>query len=149
MKTYKMNNLKPAASVLVFIALALLLCTGCGAKKPTMKFSVKADETSNYGQPVYLVVRTVNSSDFVSQDYQSVADLIMQNPPDETVLLTQLILPDRKTKFKIDKPDNRSLAVYCMFTDPDQWKVFLEKPLDKKYTFILENNNVSLKKGWF
>lgn len=149
MKRYKMKNLKPTARVVVLLAFAFLLGTGCGAKKPVMKFSVKADETSNNGQPVYMVVRTVNSSDFVSEDYQSVADLIMKNPPDQTVLLTQLILPDRKTKFKIDKPDNRSLAVYCMFTDPDQWKVFLDKPLEKKYTFILENSNVTLKKGWF
>ncbi len=125
----------------------LLIGIGCGAKQPVLKFQVKSDETVNNGQPVYIVIRTVTPSDFVSQDYQSVASMVMQNPPDKTVVFTQLILPDRKIKFKVNKPDNQSLAVYCMFTEPDpaQWKVFLQKPLEKKYKFILEENNLLLK----
>ena len=83
------------------VFLALMLCSGCGGKKiPMLELVVTADKTSNNGQPVYLVVRTVNSSDFVSQDYQSIAGLVMLNPPDKTVLSTNLILPDQKTKIK-------------------------------------------------
>ena len=127
----------------------LMLCSGCGgAKIPMMDLVVTADKTSNNGQPVYLVVRTVNSSDFVSEDYQSVAGMVMRNPPDKTVLSTNLILPGKKTDIKFTKPDNRSIAVYCMFTKPGQWKLFMQKPLGKKYKFILKKNTIAFKKGF-
>ncbi len=128
--------------ILLVFTLSFFSCSG---KKPVLTLTINADETANQGQPVYLVVRTVNSSDFVTQDYQSVAGMIMLNPPDETIISTNLILPGKKIKIKFDKPDNRSLAVYCMFTDPAQWKVFMQKPLEKKYKFILEDNSLFLK----
>jgi hypothetical protein len=132
-------------SFCIILMIFTLFFFSCGGKKPVLTFTVNADETSNKGQPVYLVVRTVNSSDFVTQDYQSIAGMVMLNPPDETIISTNLILPGKKTKIEFDKPDNRSLAVYCMFTDPAQWKVFMQKPLEKKYKFILEDNSIFLK----
>ena len=137
----------PGKNIAVCIVLLVFMLSffGCGGKKPLLTLTVKADETANKGQPVYLVVRTVNSSDFITQDYQSVAGMVMVNPPDETVISTNLILPGKKTKIKFDKPDNRSIAVYCMFTDPKQWKLFMEKPLKKKYKIILDNNSIHLK----
>ncbi len=132
------------------MVLVLLLCSGCGGKKvPMMELVVTADKNANNGQPVYLVVRAVNSSDFVSEDYQSVAGMVMLNPPDKTVLSTNLILPGKKTKIELTKPDNRSIAVYCMFTKPGQWKVFMQKPLKKKYKFVLNKDSISIKKGFF
>ncbi len=140
----------------VFAALiACVVCiSGCGGKKiPMMELVVTADKTANNGQPVYLLVRTVNSSDFVSEDYQSVAGMVMRNPPDKTVLSTNLILPGKKTEIKFTKPDNRSIGVYCMFTKPGQWKMFMQKPLKKKYKLILKKDDISMKKGflkgWF
>ncbi len=131
------------------IILICMFCSGCGGKKiPMVELSVTADKTSNNGQPVYLVVRTVNSTDFVSEDYQSVAGMIMRNPPAKTVLSTNFILPGKKKKIEFTKPDNRSIAVYCMFTKPDQWKMFLQKPLKKKYKLILKKNSISFKKGF-
>ena len=155
MKTQRVRFLRSAPGcvkviwLMMLLLLIPLLTTGCGTKKPVLEFTIEAEETANNGQPVYLVVRTVNSNDFATQDYQSIASLVMQNPPDKSILQTQLILPDRDTEFEIVKPDNLSLAVYCMFTKPDQWKVFLQKPLEDEYEFILEHNSISLDKGWF
>ncbi|MBU1341196.1 MAG: hypothetical protein KKE44_14820 [Proteobacteria bacterium] len=144
---FRKNRLLHHKKICLCIVLLLFMFSffGCGAKKPILKFVVKADESTNNGQPVYLVVRTVNSSNFVTEDYQSVAGIVMLNPPDETVISTNLILPGENTDIEFDKPDNRSIAVYCMFTNPEQWKVFMQKPLEKKYKFILENNSIFLK----
>ncbi|MCP3940802.1 MAG: hypothetical protein GY710_04880 [Desulfobacteraceae bacterium] len=130
--------------ICIILLVFMISFFSCGGKTSVLTLTVQANETANKGQPVYLLVRTVNSSDFVTQDYQSVAGMVMLSPPDKSILSTNLILPGKQTKIKFDKPDKKSIAVYCMFTDPAQWKVFIQKPLQSKYKFFLEENNLFL-----
>ncbi|MEH0021071.1 MAG: hypothetical protein V6Z89_15565 [Desulfobacter sp.] len=127
----------------LFVALFMLFNTGCSSKAPTIKFKVKSDKVVNDGQPVYLLIRTISGSEFVTDDYDTIAALFHAYPTDESIVSTEFIIPGDTKKFVIAKPDDKDLGVYCMFTKPDaQWKLLLQKPLDKKYVILLENNEV-------
>jgi hypothetical protein len=104
---------------------------------------VKSEKIVNDGQPVYLLVRTISGSEFVTDDYDTIAALFHAYPTDESIVSTEFIIPGATKKFVIAKPDDKDLGVYCMFTKPDaQWKLLLQKPLQKKYVIILENNEI-------
>lgn len=127
----------------ILVALLVLLGAGCGAKAPTVQFKVKSDKVVNDGQPVYLLVRTIDGSEFVTDDYDAIAALFHAYPTDGSIVSTEFIIPGKTKKFVISKPDNKDLGVYCMFTKPEaQWKLLIQKPLNKKYVILLENNEI-------
>ena len=131
----------PVLSLLV--ALLLFLGTGCSSKTPTVQFKVKSQKITNEGQPVYLLVRTIDGSEFVTDDYDTIAALFHTIPTDESIVSTEFIIPGKTKKFVISKPDNKDLGVYCMFTKPNaQWKLLIQKPLKKKYVILLESNEI-------
>ncbi|MCG8635725.1 MAG: hypothetical protein MI863_17950 [Desulfobacterales bacterium] len=144
-----MSALKPNKSgirlglCVLIICAGLSLMTGCSSKAPTINFKVKSNKIVNDGQPVYLLVRTISGSEFVTDDYDAIAALFHAYPTDESIVSTEFIIPGDTKKFVIAKPDDKDLGVYCMFTKPDaQWKLLLQKPLQKKYVIILENNEI-------
>ena len=127
----------------ILMAVLLLLSTGCSSKSPTVKFRVKSEKHTNEGQPVYLLVRTIDGSEFVTDDYDTIATLFHTIPTDASIVSKEFIIPGDTKKFVISKPDNKDLGVYCMFTRPNaQWKLLIQKPLKKKYVLLLENNEV-------
>jgi hypothetical protein len=127
----------------------LLFCLvfwGCGTKIPVIKFKVSSDVSVNDGQPVYLLIRTINGPEFVTDDYETIADLFNATPFNNTVISSEFIIPGDSKKFVIKKPDDKNLGIYCMFTKPNgQWKVLIQKPLEKKYGIVLENNELRIK----
>ncbi len=131
--------------VLILSIILMLVSTGCSSKAPTVSFKVKSKKIVNEGQPVYLLVRTISGSEFVTDDYDTIAALFHAYPTDESIVSTEFLIPGDTKKFVIAKPDDKDLGVYCMFTKPDaQWKLLLQKPLQKKYVIILENNEIKL-----
>jgi hypothetical protein len=139
---------KRSVKILVFF---LMLCfvaisSGCGTKTPVIKFKVKSNSSVNEGQPVYLLIRTINGPEFVTDDYQTIVDLFNASPFNDTVISNEFIIPGDTKKFVVTKPDDKNLGVYCMFTKPDgQWKILIQKPLEKKYVIVLENNELKIK----
>ena len=131
---------------LMFILACMVMVTsGCSSKTPEVSFKIKSQRMANEGQPVYILVRTINGSEFVTDDYDSIAALFHAYPTDESILSTEFIIPGKTKKFTVTKPDGKDIGVYCMFTKPEaQWKLLLQKPLDKKYVIVLENNEVQL-----
>ena len=130
-----------------FLSFAFMLTSfGCGTKIPVIKFKVKSNLSVNDGQPVYLLIRSINGPEFVTDDYQAIVDLFNASPFNNTVISSEFIIPGDTKKFVVKKPDDKSLGIYCMFTKPDgQWKVLIQKPLGKKYVIILENNELQIK----
>ncbi|WP_035240853.1 hypothetical protein [Desulfobacter vibrioformis] len=127
---------------LVMIML-LMAAFGCSSKVPTIKFKVTSEKITNEGQPVYLLIRTLKGSEFVTDDYDTIAALVHASPTDDSIVSTEFIIPGRTRKLTVSKPDDKDLGVYCLFTKPDaQWKLLLQKPLKKKYVIRLENNAI-------
>ena len=143
-----MKDKKRFLKILVFLLLAgfVTISSGCGTKIPVIKFKVKSEASVNQGQPVFLLIRTINGPEFVTDDYQAIADMFNASPFNATVISSEFIIPGDTKKFKIKKPDDKSIGIYCMFTKPDgQWKVLVQKPLEKNYTIYLENNELRIK----
>ncbi len=143
--TYKVDNKNLALTSKIVLLVLLLVCTvglmGCGKKVPVIHFKVKSNNSVNGGQPVYLLIRTINGPEFVTDDYQTIVDFFNESPLNNTVISTDFIIPGGTKKITVKKPDDRDIAVYCMFTNPeDQWKVLIQKPLEKKYVIRLDNN---------
>jgi len=143
-----MKNTKQTIKILVCVLLLgfVTISSGCGKKVPVIKFKIKSDVSVNNGQPVYLIIRTINGPEFVTDDYQAIADLFNASPFNNTVISSEFIIPGDTKKFIVKKPDDKNLGIYCMFTKPDgQWKVLIQKPLEKKYVIYLENNELQIK----
>lgn len=127
---------KLIGGILVFI---ILICIyGCKHTKLTLR----SYPDTNKGQPVYVMIRSVNAKKFLTDSYQDIADKVFADPPDPSVLDYKAILPGQKQKIKLKKPDT-SVGIYCMFTEPgDEWKIILPRPLNSKYKIELEKNRI-------
>ena len=144
----KNSILKIKIIVLVFFLVCSLGLIGCFNKVPVIKFKIKSDNSANNGQPVYLLIRTINGPEFVTDDYQTIVNLFNKSPLNNSVISTDYIVPGETKKIIVKKPDDSNIAVYCMFTHPEnQWKVLIQKPLEKKYVIQLDNNTLQLNKG--
>ena len=131
--------------LLFLVAAAVLLSGGCSAKTPEVKFKIKSDKITNEGQPVYILIRTISGSEFVTDDYDSIAALFHSQPTDESILSTEFVIPGKTKKIIIKKPDGKDIGVYGMFTNPQaQWKLLIQEPLEKKYVIVLGNNDIQL-----
>jgi hypothetical protein len=147
---------KPITLVLPMVFLVLLgINGGCGNKHvptPQMTFTIELDEKTNQGQPFYIVFRSVSEQQFVTEGYQDVAGMVFANPPNQSVLGTQVVLPGKEYEIEVEKPLRDSLGVYGLYTEPKgEWKVILSKPLSDAYVIEFEKNRItsSEKKGFF
>lgn len=101
---------------------------GSGTEQgPTLTIRILAEDDGNAGRPLYAVVRTVAFKDFVEDQYQDIAALVVE--PDETVLASFVVFPGRSREVTIDKPEG-TVAVYCLFTAATgtSWKRLYDAP---------------------
>lgn len=144
----KTLSIVKAMGVLVFFLAAILLlgsAVGCGWRKPPkpemITFHFKPDDTTNDGQPVYVVIRTVNKKQFLIEDYDEIANAVYADPPDKNLLAWHTLLPGKKEKIQVEKPEDAAIGVYALFTKPgENWKVMLKTPLESKYKLMLNQN---------
>jgi hypothetical protein len=132
-------------SVLLSVLFPVLVClfgfTLGGCRHMTL--TLKADYNSNRGQPVYVLIRSVNEKSFLTESYQDISNIIFKDPPDPSILSYDVILPGQKQKIKIEKPANASVGVYGLFSEPDEeWKMILPQPFHYRYLVTLERNRI-------
>jgi hypothetical protein len=72
--------------------------------------------------------------------------MVYADPPDPSVIASRIILPGTKEKIEIEIPPKDLVGVYCLFKDPDIWRIILRRPFDSKYSIVLEQNRIVLKK---
>ena len=131
----------------VAIFIAIWAC-GCAKKAgpatpPQITFVIRSTTATNNGQPFYVVIRSCNSGEFVTNSYESVAGSVFASPPDPDVLASREVLPGYERKIMVDKPESDAVGVYCLFTEPgDEWKTMLPQPLESKYEVTLGKNVV-------
>ena len=141
-------------STLVLLLIAGSLC-GCGGKKPLLQkhvtFRITPDADINNAQPVYLVIRKVNKTSFLVEDYDEVAKLVYADPPDDSLLAWKALLPGKKEEIKVAIPSESDVGIYGMFTQPDEnWKIMIKSPLGSEYDIMIQDNRLKYRgKGGF
>ena len=143
--------------IAILSTLALMMIggslSGCGGKpllQSRVTFSITPDPGINNGQPLYVLIRKVNKKNFLIQDYDEIADLVYADPPDESLLGWQAILPGKKEEIKIETPNESDIGIYALFTRPDEnWKLMIQRPLGSKYDIIVQDTGMKWAKGGF
>jgi hypothetical protein len=128
------------------VALIALVVTA-SACAPTRTLVLHALPHVNGDRRFFLVVRALKEeSQFVSDAYPRIADLVFPSAPDPDVKLVRLMVPGRDERVRIELPGDRPFAIYALFTDPgDSWKVVLTPPLSRRYDVTLEGNRLSVR----
>lgn len=112
-----------------------------------MHLYVNSDTATNNGQLFYLVARAINDKQFLTDSYQTVANMVFADPPDKTIIRTHVVLPGMEQILLVEQPEESPVAFYFLFTDPgDQWKKLLDQPLAKDYNIKIEKNVVTINK---
>ncbi|MEY4579205.1 MAG: hypothetical protein RL701_3908 [Pseudomonadota bacterium] len=123
-----------------FLFWLLLSAVGC---QSSLRVSVQSAANMNDGKPLYLVVRAVSSSSFLSEGYDVVAQKVFSFPRDESILFRESIFPGNAAEFTIERPEDGDVAVYAFFTKPgDTWRVSLRKPIPTDVLIELGSNDI-------
>lgn len=134
----------------LFAVVLMFFLSGCSKKRPPppqMFFHVQSDTVTNNGQLFYFVSRNITDKQFLTDDYQMVANMVFADPPEKTIIRSHVILPGTKQQLQIEQPEENPLALYFFFTEPgDQWKRLLDQPLAKDYDIKIEKNTVTISK---
>lgn len=134
----------------VFLPLsALLLLAACNSgptPPPPVVFDVTAEYQANGGNLFYLLVRSVNEKQFMTESYQDVASKAFADPPDPTVLGVFSVVPGKEQEYTVSQPATGSVALHFLFTQPGpQWKKLLALPLADEYDVnVSANSQVSI-----
>ncbi|OPY10243.1 MAG: hypothetical protein A4E66_01593 [Syntrophus sp. PtaB.Bin001] len=146
-KTAFLERCASCSLMLLFLLPLIGGLYGCGkssaVKNDQILFNIAADSRINDERPVYIVFRKVNRTIFQIDDYDCISDMVYANPPNETLLAWQMLMPGKKEKIKITKPDKSDIGVYVLFINPGQnWKLMLEAPLKPEYQLKVKNNEL-------
>ncbi len=123
------------------LAVALAVAAGCSSTKTTIE--VESTQETNGGRPFYVVVRAIDQAVFVTDGYDVVAQKVFQQPPDKSVLRSEVVYPGKTLEFKVDKPEVTPLAVYFLFNSPgDKWKTSYSQPVPSSVGIELDGNQI-------
>lgn len=127
-------------------AALIALAAAAGGCAHTSTLVVRAAPHANHDRQFYLVVRTLQESEFVTDAYERIAALVFPTKPDPSVRLVRLVAPGKVDKVKLPLPVDQPFAVYALFTDPGaEWKALLTPPLAGRYEIDVDGNRVSVR----
>jgi hypothetical protein len=124
----------------VSIAVTCFL-SGCG----TVKITLVADEKTNQGRPLQVVVCSVDEQAYRAESYSAVSRLV--TAPDASVLRRLVLDPQPKLRrtFRIKPPSSRPVALYLLYTAPTgNWKMLLLPPLPYSVTVPLRRGGIAV-----
>ena len=143
-KSYKNSRLL----LLILIVLAVFFSAGCSSIKKS-KIIIYSDKNANEGKPVCLVIKSVHSNEFRTDSYRKISEAAYSTPVDNTILEKVMLIPGKKKKIKIIQPEKESLGLYCFFSEPDKWKLLLQRPLKSKYKIKIKENSIKIREVGF
>jgi hypothetical protein len=130
-----------AASKFRVALLAAVVLGGCSSNK--MKIEVSSTVETNEGRPFYTVIRQVEQATYVTDSYEAVAAKVFANPPDPSVLRSEVIYPGQTAQLTVTKPEVLPIAVYFLFSQPGgRWKMSQVQPLPSSIDIELEKNQI-------
>ena len=129
------------------LLLTIGFVSGCGGMGHNVSLKFKPALNANNGKPFYIVIRKVTKTNFLIDGYDEIAGMVYSEPQDESLLAWHVMLPGQKEEIKIEKPDNSSIGIYGLFTNPGKnWKIMIDSPLESKYKIDLQNNDLEFNK---
>jgi hypothetical protein len=123
------------------IFLAALGLSGCGP----LRITLLADERTNQGRPLQVVVRSVDEQTYRADSYSTITRLVMG--PDGSVLRRLVIDPRPKLRrsFRVKPPLGRPVALYLLYTLPTgSWKMLLLPPLPYSVEVPLRRGGIAV-----
>jgi predicted component of type VI protein secretion system len=127
------------------LLLALAGCATAPAPKPkaTLQLFIQADEQTNYGGPLYMVVRKTDRESFLAEAYDVLASAVF-GKDDPSVVRKEIIWPKDRREVKVEKEkDDDVLGVYFFYTTPGKsWRFAVLDPSVKKMTVVLGTNEI-------
>jgi hypothetical protein len=124
-------------------ALALSVLAACAASDPVVRLRVDAASNVNDERSVYVLVRTVQESDFQLESYDEVAAQVVH--PDDSVVDMAVALPGVPLSFSLKSPPpKKRVAVYAMFERPvcGAWRVLLPEKVPAFAELRLEDGRL-------
>ncbi len=120
---------------------AAAVLAGCSSNK--LKIEVSSSAETNEGRPFYTVIRQVEQATYVTDSYEAVAAKVFANPPDPSVLRSEVIYPGQTAELTVTKPEVLPIAVYFLFSQPgERWKMSKVQPLPSSIDIELEKNQI-------
>lgn len=127
--------------LIVFVAIAFSGCSYISQCSPLLSYipsldfsgpnlttiEIQTTKSTNNGTPFYVLVKSTDFPNFLIDDYHKIAALVANPPADQTCFATACIVPGINQKVNIETPADKSVAVYCLFTNPGEgWKHIFE-----------------------
>jgi hypothetical protein len=133
--------LRPS-KLLAVLALALGgLASGCASD--TVRLRVQSTAQTNAGLPFYVVVRSADSAEFLTQSYDGIASGVFATPKDKNLLHAEVVYPGVEKEIEIEKPQALPLGIYFMFSKPgDRWKTSRAQPLPSSVDIELDASEI-------
>lgn len=130
-----------AVGALAFALAAGTAASGCSSTQ--CELTVQSKPETNGGKPFYALVRAVEQATFVTDGYDSIAARVFPNPPDPTVLSSEVVYPGIKAKLTFKKPEGVPIGIYFLFTQPgERWKISKVQPLPNSMSIELDKNSI-------
>jgi hypothetical protein len=118
---------------------AALLASGCSPTHFTV--NVKSPPGANQGRPLYMVVRAVDSKQYMVETYADVAAKVVN--PDDTVLQTVVVYPGTLKRVRVKIPPEVPVAISFLFTTPDgAWQELLDVPVPERIDLELQESRI-------
>lgn len=110
---------------------------------------IQTTKSTNHGAPFYVLVKSTDFPSFLADDYLKISTSISrpEKTEDQPSYTLACIVPGINQIVKVETPENKSLAVYCLFTNPGEaWKYIfeLESECQTIEVFLGENEIISI-----
>lgn len=110
-----------------------------------LRLDIRAPQGLNDGTPLHFLVREVDTQQYRTESYDSVATLVAQR--DASVLRSKVLYAKNRSlaeRLWIKPSGKKAVAVYFLFTRPQgPWKMLFEAPIP--YTTIVDLDPHSIK----
>lgn len=127
------------------VCLSFLLLIGCyKSKDPNVTtFQVKTKSKTNGGLPFYIMTKAIDPISYRVENYSKIATQAWEkSDPDERVK-TYFIMPGQKKTITVGADENRSPAIYFLFTEPgEEWSYLSRKDGKHKVKIMLGESEI-------
>jgi hypothetical protein len=126
------------------LGLALFAAVSCSACASGTHIYIRSNETSNNGNTLYALVRSVDAKTIrAAERYQDVSSKLFADPADASVLDSRPIFPGNPITFDVSDGAAKELVVYFLFTNPGaNWRLPLHAPLPSEVYVDLGDNEI-------
>ena len=130
----------------MFRCFVFLLLMASPALGQYQKRQIHIDDTVsqlNGGRTFYVVVKKTSPTAFLTDTYSEISDTVFAEKPSPEVVLSQVVWPGKTKSLKFDAPDDATLGIYLLVTNPTgDWKMLLNAPILHHYTLQLSEEGI-------